>query len=48
MTKHSAAIARIRCPWRKAVAVVAAFVTAGTFVPFAYTMHVEPSAEEED
>lgn len=48
MSKHSAAIAHIRCPWRKAVAAVAAFITAGTFVPFAYAMHVDSPTDEDD
>lgn len=47
--RHAAAIKRL-CPWRKAVAWTMAVVTAGLWVPFAYTMQVDttPVSEGED
>jgi cell wall-associated NlpC family hydrolase len=48
MGKHSEVIRRINCPWRKAIASVMAFVTAGIWVPFAYTMQVEAARDDDD
>lgn len=48
MGKHTAAIRRINCPLRRTIALVMAFVTAGVWVPFAYTMQVDPSPSESD
>lgn len=48
MGKHNTLAARrIKCPWRKAIAITMATVTAGAWIPFA-TSEEEPPAEDPD